>query len=104
MSSTSGRSGPSQQGERMDRHGWDLRYQAQERVFGADPSGFLGPEVGPLVPGRALDLGCGEGRNALWLAERGWTVTGIDHSSVGVAMAATWPADVACGSTGWSPT
>ncbi len=44
MSSKSGRSGPShQQGERMDRHGWDLRYQAQERVFDADPSGSSGP-------------------------------------------------------------
>ncbi len=48
--------------------------------------------------------GLRRGPQRLWLAERGWTVTGIDYSSVGVAMAATWPADVACGSTGWSPT
>ncbi len=97
MSSTSGRSGPSQQGERMDRHGWDLRYQAQERVFGADPSGFLGPEVGPLVPGRALDLGCGEGRNA-----SGWPSGGGRSPASTIPVwgwpwqrpgPPTWPAD-----------
>ena len=43
--------------------------------------------VSPLSPGRALDLGCGEGRNALWLAEQGWRTTGVDFSSVGIDKA-----------------
>jgi len=43
--------------------------------------------VHPLVPGRAIDLGCGTGRNALWLARRGWEVTGVDGSKVGLTMA-----------------
>jgi SAM-dependent methyltransferase len=71
----------------VDRAGWDDRYQGDELIFTADPSRFLGPELAALVPGRALDLGSGEGRNALWLAERGWGVTGVDFSAVGVAKA-----------------
>ncbi len=67
--------------------GWNLRYQGNEPVFTTDPSDLLGPETGGLVPGRALDLGSGEGRNALWLAQRGWRVTAVDFSDVGVAKA-----------------
>ena len=48
---------------------------------------FLVEEVVGLAPGRALDLACGEGRNALWLAERGWQVTAVDFSAVGLAKA-----------------
>lgn len=72
----------------MDRQGWDQRYQGEELVFTAEPSRFLGPRLAGREPGRALDLGSGEGRNSLWLAEQGWTVTGVDFSSVGVAKAA----------------
>ncbi len=71
----------------MDRQGWDHRYDGEELIFTADPSRFLGPELAGLTPGRALDLGSGEGRNALWLAEQGWAVTGLDFSSVGIAKA-----------------
>lgn len=71
----------------MDRQGWDHRYDGEELIFTVDPSRFLGPELAGLAPGRALDLGCGEGRNALWLAEQGWAVTGVDFSSVGIAKA-----------------
>jgi SAM-dependent methyltransferase len=67
--------------------GWNLRYQGDDPVFTVDPSTFLGPEIGGLAPGRALDLGSGEGRNALWLAERGWRMTAVDFSDVGVAKA-----------------
>lgn len=67
--------------------GWNLRYQGEELVFTADPESFLGLEVEGLAPGRALDLGSGEGRNSLWLAERGWRVTAVDFSDVGVAKA-----------------
>lgn len=71
----------------MDRQGWDHRYDGEELIFTADPSRFLGPELAGLTPGRVLDLGSGEGRNALWLAEQGWAVTGVDFSSVGIAKA-----------------
>jgi len=72
----------------VDRDQWNERYRAEEGpVFTADPARFLGGEVAGLAPGRALDLGCGEGRNALWLAERGWHVTGVDFSDVGMAKA-----------------
>jgi SAM-dependent methyltransferase len=71
----------------VDRQGWDHRYEGDELVFTADPSRFLGPEVAGLEPGRALDLGSGEGRHALWLAEHGWAVTGVDFSAVGVTKA-----------------
>jgi len=71
----------------MDAQQWNERYAGEEPLFTADPSRFLGQEVAGVEPGRALDLGCGEGRNALWLAERGWHVTGVDFSDVGLAKA-----------------
>ena len=72
----------------MERHEWDTRYAGEELVWSSTPNQFLVAEVQGLRPGKALDLGCGEGRNALWLAEQGWTVTGVDFSSVGLARAA----------------
>ena len=72
----------------MERHEWDTRYAGEELVWSSTPNQFLVAEVQGLRPGKALDLGCGEGRNALWLAEQGWTVTGVDFSIVGLARAA----------------
>lgn len=76
----------------MDRHDWDRRYGAAELVWTVRPNRFLVAEALPLAPGRALDLAAGEGRNAVWLAERGWTVTAVDFSAAGLekgrAMAA----------------
>lgn len=66
----------------MDRTAWDERYRDRELLWGADPNRFLVPEVDGLEPGRALDLACGEGRNAIWLATRGWDVTAVDFSAV----------------------
>ena len=68
----------------MDRHQWNERYAAQPILWAVDPGPFLGGEVGDCPPGRALDLGAGEGRTALWLAERGWQVTAVDFSDVGL--------------------
>jgi SAM-dependent methyltransferase len=64
---------------------WDQRYASQgwSRV----PDVGLVERVTPLTPGRALDLGCGTGRNGLWLASQGWDVTGVDASKVGLQMA-----------------
>ena len=72
----------------MDADGWDRRYEAEDLVWGLDPNRWLVTEAEGLPPGRALDLGCGEGRNALWLADRGWLVTGVDFAGVGLARAA----------------
>jgi SAM-dependent methyltransferase len=69
----------------MDRHGWNDRYEGRELIWTAEPNQFLVSEVESLVPGRALDLGSGEGRNAVWLAEKGWHVTAVDFSEVGIA-------------------
>ncbi len=71
----------------MDRSSWDERYGAEELVWKAEPNRFLVAEVEPMRPGRALDLACGEGRNSLWLAERGWEVVGVDFSAVGLEKA-----------------
>jgi 2-polyprenyl-3-methyl-5-hydroxy-6-metoxy-1,4-benzoquinol methylase len=66
----------------MDRHQWNERYAAQPLLWNVDPGPLLGGEVGDRQPGRALDLGAGEGRTSLWLAERGWQVTAVDFSDV----------------------
>ncbi|MDQ6804287.1 MAG: methyltransferase domain-containing protein [Actinomycetota bacterium] len=72
----------------MDREHWNRRYAGSELVWTADANRFLVAEVADLIPARALDLACGEGRNAVWLAERGWEVTGVDFADVGLAKAA----------------
>jgi SAM-dependent methyltransferase len=68
----------------MDARAWDERYAASELVWSATPNQFVAAELADLPPGRALDLAAGEGRNALWLAERGWEVTAVDFSLVGL--------------------
>jgi SAM-dependent methyltransferase len=71
----------------MDSQAWDRRYSGQELVWTSEPNRVLVEEVDGLTPGRALDLACGEGRNAIWLAERGWQVTGVDFSRAGLEKA-----------------
>ena len=68
----------------MDAAAWDARYAATDLVWSAGPNQFVEQALSDLPPGRALDLACGEGRNARWLALRGWAVTAIDWSAVGV--------------------
>src|SRR3546814_632020 len=63
---------------------WDARYSEKEgSMWSGRPNGRLVAEVEELAPGRALDVGCGEGADAIWLAQRGWTVTAIDVSDLG---------------------
>src|SRR5262249_30214401 len=72
-------------GDKRER--WNQRYAAADPHATPLPNRFLLEEVSDLAPGRALDLACGAGRNAVWLAERGWRVTAVDFSSAGLAVA-----------------
>ena len=66
---------------------WNRRYEGTELVWTATPNRFLAQEVVGLAPGRVLDLACGEGRHAVWLAEQGWRAHGVDFSDVAIAKA-----------------
>ena len=68
----------------MNSEQWDQRYAGEELVWSAGPNIFVAGICAELAPGRVLDLAAGEGRNALWLAERGWQVTAVDFSQVAV--------------------
>jgi len=72
---------------------WDERYSGPDLVWGAGPNRFVTEEVTALPAGRAIDLGTGEGRNAIWLAGRGWKVTAVDFSAAGLARAARLAAE-----------
>jgi SAM-dependent methyltransferase len=71
----------------VQREDWDRRYAAVENLWAVKPNRFLVGEAADLEPGRALDLACGEGQNAIWLATLGWEVTGVDYSEVAIAKA-----------------
>ena len=71
----------------MDSLAWNERYGAEDFVWTTAPNQFLVREVGPLPAGRALDVACGEGRNAVWLAQQGWKSVGVDFSSTGLTKA-----------------
>lgn len=64
---------------------WDLRYS--ETAWSLDPDPSLVELVSGLKPGKAIDFGCGTGRNTIWLARNGWQVTGVDISKVGLSQA-----------------
>jgi len=68
----------------VDRQQWDERYAGAEFEWSMHPNQFVAAELAALPPGRALDLAAGEGRNSVWLAERGWSVTAVDFSRVGL--------------------
>ena len=67
---------------------WDARYAAVDRVWSTGPNVFVQEHCADLPPGRALDVAGGEGRNALWLADRGWEATIADFSAVALQRAA----------------
>ncbi|MEX1208980.1 MAG: class I SAM-dependent methyltransferase [Acidimicrobiia bacterium] len=73
----------------MDRHAWDERYRDKELLWTAEPNRFLVEIASGLEPGVALDLAGGEGRNAVWLAEKGWRVTVLDWSKVALEKGRT---------------
>jgi SAM-dependent methyltransferase len=71
----------------VQREDWDRRYAGVDSLWARKPNRFLVAETEELAPGRALDLACGEGQNAIWLAQRGWQVTGVDFSEVAIEKA-----------------
>lgn len=76
----------------MDAAQWDQRYRASAGgVWATQPPGVVREIVAELTPGTAIDVATGDGRTALWLAERGWDCTGVDFSRAGLALAAARP-------------
>lgn len=72
---------------------WNSRYADVERLFSSKPNALLAEFAAGLAPGRAVDIGAGEGRNAIWMAKAGWSVTAVDVSDVGLARAAEHAAE-----------
>ncbi|MEX0863379.1 MAG: methyltransferase domain-containing protein [Acidimicrobiia bacterium] len=68
----------------MDSTDWDQRYLAADHLWSHGPNLFVADRLAHLGPGRGLDIGCGEGRNSVWLAERGWVMTAVDFSPVAI--------------------
>lgn len=75
------------------REEWDERYRESDRIWSGRPNDALVREVADLTPGSALDLGCGEGGDAIWLARQGWRVTAVDVSGVALERAARHAAE-----------
>lgn len=67
-----------------DREAWDERYRSKDSVWGAAPNRFVVEVFSGRPAGRVLDLACGEGRNAVWLAGLDWTVTAVDFADTAV--------------------
>lgn len=71
-------------GPTRDAAAWDARYSGADLVWSAAPNVWVRELCAAMAPGRALDVAAGEGRNALWLVEQGWSVVAADFSPVGV--------------------
>ncbi|MFC0551501.1 class I SAM-dependent methyltransferase [Planotetraspora thailandica] len=67
---------------------WEKHYNSREQLFSGDPNALLVATAEAMPPGSALDLGCGEGGDAVWLATRGWRVTAVDISATAVRRTA----------------
>lgn len=76
-----------QQGAKLEIERWNAILTAEKPRFNVQPNGFLVESVRGRKAGIALDVGMGQGRNAIWLAQNGWTVTGFDPASKAVALA-----------------
>jgi len=72
----------------VDSTDWDERYRSSDQLWSVTPNLFVADRLADVAPGRGLDLASGEGRNAIWLAERGWAMTAVDFSEVASSRAA----------------
>jgi SAM-dependent methyltransferase len=72
----------------FDEASWEERYGSSDRVWSGHPNPQLVTEAAGLPPGTALDIGCGEGADAIWLASRGWRVTAVDFATTALRRAA----------------
>lgn len=72
----------------FDEAFWDARYGEADAIWSGNPNPQLVVEAAGLTPGTALEVGCGEGADAIWLAQRGWRVTGVELSGVALRRAA----------------
>lgn len=79
--------------EMFEPPAWDERYAGGEKVWSGNPNPQLVAVASDLTPGTALDVGCGEGGDVIWLAQQGWRTTGADFSAAGLARAAAHAAD-----------
>ncbi len=94
----------------MDSAQWDERYSTSELIWTGRANQFVETHLADLAPGTAIDLGAGEGRNSVWLATKGWTVTAVDFSEVGLDKARRLASDhdvaietVHADATTWTP-
>ncbi|WJD98460.1 class I SAM-dependent methyltransferase [Streptomyces antimycoticus] len=78
----------------MDAQFWDDLYRSRDQLFSGAPNGVLVTEITDLPLGQALDVGCGEGADAIWLARRGWQVTAVDISRAALERAVAAATDV----------
>jgi SAM-dependent methyltransferase len=83
--------------EQLPDEWWNTFYAERDQIWSGKPNVVLVDEVAGLPPGRALDLGSGEGADAIWLAQQGWTVTAVDISSVALGRAAEHAKDAGVG-------
>jgi SAM-dependent methyltransferase len=84
---------------------WDERYGSEDRIWSGEPNPQLVDRVAALRPGRALEVGSGEGADAIWLARQGWQVTALDVSQVALDKAAAHAAELGVGeSIAWRRT
>lgn len=95
-------------GKKLDASDWDERYRAVTEPWGIDPAGTVATRVAGLKPGSAIDLACGDGRHARWMAQNGWSVTGVDYSSVAIDLARSSDAEKSVDwrvgdATSWKP-
>jgi SAM-dependent methyltransferase len=80
--------GPTDGNDLFSKEFWDERYGSTTALWSGNPNTQLVAQVGGLAPGTALEVGSGEGADAIWLAARGWQVTGLDISQVALDRAA----------------
>jgi SAM-dependent methyltransferase len=88
--------------ELFEQPSWEERYASKPLIWSGNPNPQLVAEVTGLTPGRALDIGSGEGADVIWLAQQGWQVTGLDFSQVALERGAAHAEEAGVGAaTEW---